>query len=49
MFESDKTWRVNLADGYKAQGMLCENKVTDKNSKCDSKAIINGKWSPIYS
>lgn len=29
--------------------MLCDNKITDKNSKCDSKVIINGKWSPIYS
>lgn len=42
-------WRVNLQDDFKVQAMECANKITGKNVQCESKSIINGKWSPIYS
>ena len=29
--------------------MECNNKPQSKSDSCDSKQIVNGKWSPIYS
>lgn len=42
-------WRVNLEDDFKVQAMECTNKMTKKGGACESKQIVTGKWSPIYS
>lgn len=48
-FQNYKVWRVDLQDGFKVQAMECSNKPKDKGEACDSKTIVGGKWSPIYS
>jgi len=40
---------VNLQDDFKAQAMECSNKPTSKKDACNSKSVVSGKWSPIYS